>query len=85
MLKPSVVWCILIVEPYQNRSVFISPLQDVVMSTEKLLFYNSEMNWKQTNPFMTPDTERVIKSSIWAFKINLLNKKYSMYIIRQND
>lgn len=42
---------------------FPFPLQYVVVSSKKILFYNSEVDREQANPFMTLDLEWVIKST----------------------
>lgn len=41
-------------------SLFPFPLQYVVVSSKKILFYNSELDREQANPFMTLEIEWVI-------------------------
>lgn len=46
----------LVAESPWNHSAFF-PLQYVVVSSKKILFYNSESDREQANPFMTLDIE----------------------------
>lgn len=52
-----------------------------MVSSKKLLFYNTELDREKANLFMTPDNEWVIKSNVqkcW------LNEKYFVYLMMQN-
>lgn len=52
-----------------------------MVSSKKLLFYNTELDREKANLFMTPDNESVIKSNVqkcW------LNEKYFVYLMMQN-
>uniref|UniRef100_A0A672IGL2 non-specific serine/threonine protein kinase n=1 Tax=Salarias fasciatus TaxID=181472 RepID=A0A672IGL2_SALFA len=42
-----------------RHSFFPFPLQYVVVSSKKILFYNSELDRKQANPFMTLDIDKL--------------------------
>lgn len=43
--------------PLTFRPLFAFPLQYVVVSSKKILFYDSELDREQANPFMTLDIE----------------------------
>uniref|UniRef100_A0A672IJU7 non-specific serine/threonine protein kinase n=1 Tax=Salarias fasciatus TaxID=181472 RepID=A0A672IJU7_SALFA len=45
--------------PTKNTNFFPFPLQYVVVSSKKILFYNSELDRKQANPFMTLDIDKL--------------------------
>lgn len=68
----------------QNRSGFVSLLQYVVVSSKKLLFYNTELDREKANLFMTPDIEWVIKSSVQNCYVHWLSEKYFVYLMMQN-
>lgn len=66
--------------------LFAFPLQYIVVSSRKILFYNSELDREQANPFMTLDIEWVISGlKMWHPGLLILVKwKYSISIHNYN-